>query len=167
MNETSPSSGNKKPKPEILINLIKEDRNEIRIIKNRVYTYVQALAVAAFAITAFLFKDGEDSWSIEWMVIGINVVFLALSWAVVGVQYLDLRFVRRCIRWRECQLTKFDADYFGIKKECKFSAGNKCQNSSKLLCSAHFANDYLLFGPVALLTLVYIAVIVWATCLLL
>jgi hypothetical protein len=144
------TSNEKDPTPEFLSAFIKEDREEIRIIKNRIYTYLQVLIAASLAITAFFIKGSTSEESvikltidkIENITISINVVFWAISVMFFFFQFRDLIFVRRCLKKRE---TAFDrvtqSNYFDSHKK--------------------FTNDWLLLVPMGMLTLIYIGVIVW------
>ncbi len=152
----------KKAEAGFLMDLIKEDRNEIRIIKNR--TYVEALIVAAFAIIAFLIKDGKGIGKTKELTIAVNIVFLTISWVITIIQYIDLCFVRKCLKWRECHLTRLGVDYFGHRGKCEYESDNGCTYDAKLLCKEVFPNDRCLFLPAGVLSIIYIIAIFWAAC---
>lgn len=157
---TSPT---KLPDPKLLADFIKEDRTEIRMIKSRIYTNIQVLIGASFAVTSFFIersmKDGNINLTcnVKKIIILTNIAFLLISWIIFYFQNKDLYFVRKCLNKREKKLKEIDADYFGDEPDdtlpgwCK-KLLNKCWRTN-------FLNDGLLFFPMCLLTLIYFGVI--------
>ncbi len=149
--------------PKTLLDLIKEDRNEIRTIKNRIYTYIQALIVAAFAVTAFYIRIITDPNTtnipehFNWIIIGTNVMFGVLSWCIFWVLNKDLHFVRKCLTWREAQLKKTVGDCFG-------DISDQFPRFWQWVLNKHwpteFKNDGLLYIVMTILTAIYVVVIV-------
>ncbi len=152
-------NGKEKFSQDVLVNLIKEDREEIRVIKNRIYTYVQVLITLSIAVTAFFIQGSMDvnikinhsadihlTDSIKMIVIFTNVIFLFISWVIFLVLNKDLYFVRKCLTQRESELKEISEKYFG-KKSYKTP-------------NARFKNDLLLLFPMCILTIIYIVVII-------
>lgn len=144
--------------PEFLISFIKEDREEIRLIKNRIYTYMQILIAASLAITAFFIKgcivDGVITLKpdIRNAAIIINSAFLLISFVFSYFQYQDLKFVRRCLKKREKYFNAATgADYFDSTKKMKKTKSEE---------EEEFLNDKLLSVPMIILGLIYVVVIV-------
>ncbi|MDR2912537.1 MAG: hypothetical protein LBV38_04455 [Alistipes sp.] len=105
----------------VLYDLIKEDRNEIRTIKNWMYTSIQAWLAASFAVLAFIISKASPDGEIcldckeEWIVVLTILLFLGISWVVFYFQNKDLHFTRLCLRHREEILEQscIEIDYFG------------------------------------------------------
>ncbi|MDR1679462.1 MAG: hypothetical protein LBR81_06750 [Prevotellaceae bacterium] len=156
--ETSnPTEMSKKKDANFLAEFIKEDREEIRLIKNRIYTYMQVLLAASLAITAFFIKgsveQGEMNFSsdISTITIFTNGAFLIISVVFFYFQYEDLRFVRHCLKNREKDFEEATGIlYFNSNKSKK----KKDEKES-------FRNDWLLLVPMIILVVVYLAVICW------
>lgn len=158
--------------PKILMDLIKEDRNEIRNIKNRMYTTIQTLAAVSFAIATFFIErcthDGAmntESWAdARRIIIWTNAAFCLLSWAIFFVMNTDLYYVRRCLMWRESQLTQStEKNYFGTMPTS--SRKSWYLRFLAKIWPTKFENDGLVFLMMILLTAVYIGVtatVCWA-----
>jgi hypothetical protein len=153
-----------KADPKLLLELIKEDRNEIRIVKARIYTYIQALIVAAFALTAFFINkctvEGVITLTanIKSVICVANLGFLLLSWGIFWVLNKDLHFVRECLTWREAQLKEATGhDYFGdvpdVNSPLSRAILKKCWDTG-------FKNDGLLFFLMLVLSAIYAGVTV-------
>ncbi len=152
--ETNPAeTSNEKDHANFLANFIKEDREEIRLIKNRIYTYMQVLIAASLAITSFFIKGSKEGKNITDLnleviptAIGINVLFLIISFVFFYFQYRDLKFVRRCLQKREQDFNIAAGKvYFKIEQEKE----------------GKFRNDRILWVPMAILILIYFVVICW------
>lgn len=149
----------------LLLDLIKEDRNEIRIIKNRIYTYMQALIVAAFALTAFFISRCTHEGtilltnSIRAIICTANLGLWLLSCGVFWTLNKDLHFVRECLTWRQGQLKNSDS-YFGKPGELKEVLSKRCLAFLNRWWYTDFKNDGLLFILMVALTIVYLGVMV-------
>jgi len=156
----------KRPDPNILADFIKEDRTEIRMIKSRIYTNIQVLISASFAITSFFIGKSMDTNkgdiiltdNVKTIVIFTNIAFLVISWIIFYVQNKDLYFVRKCLKTREDKLKEINADYFGDGDDDTLSG--YCKDFLDTFWQTEFKNDGLLFFPMCLLTLIYLGVII-------
>jgi len=147
----------------LLADFIKEDRTEIRLIKNRIYTYIQVLIGASFTFTAFFIGKSMDKGvvnltpNVKEIIVFTNIAFLVISWIIFYFQNKDLQFVRRCLTDREKKLEAMGVNYF---ENCDDKLPNWCKKFLKKFWPTEFINDSLLFIPMCLLTLIYAGVIV-------
>ncbi len=94
---------------QLLMEAIKEDRVEIREARQRVYSVVAQVAIASFAITAFLIgKDGAEllkpGGGAPWWLPLVDVSFLMVMWAHVLRAQRDMIVGRLCVEAREALL---------------------------------------------------------------
>jgi hypothetical protein len=92
----------------LVMEAIKEDRAEIRSARDRIYAGVAQVAIASFAITAYLIgKDAPavaSAVSARWWLPLIDVSFLILLWALFIRAKRDLDIGRLCLEAREQML---------------------------------------------------------------
>ena len=86
-------------KVNILISLIAQDREEIRIIKNNIFNIVIMIVSLSFAITTYFIN--KDRIKCICCVDALIIVFIILF---VFIRYIDLRNVRRCLKMRQDML---------------------------------------------------------------
>ncbi len=84
-----------------LIEFIKEDRTEIREIRNRMYSTIQLFVIASIAITAFCLDNDKSALPFYL----VDVFFLLISWGYFFLTKRDLSMARRCLKGRQDQLT--------------------------------------------------------------
>ncbi|MDR1761760.1 MAG: hypothetical protein LBR55_04860 [Bacteroidales bacterium] len=149
---------------QILVDFIKEDRVEIRMIKNRIYTNIQVLIGISIGVTAFFIERSMDNGKIEFscsvknIIIVTNMVFLAISWIMFYFQNKDLYFVRKCLTHRENELKKMNVECFGDEPDKTLPKFWRI--FLHIFWKTDFENDGLLFFPMSLLTLIYIGVMI-------
>jgi|GEM_PF-431129 len=102
-------------KLDILKTAIAEDRMEIRLIKDRLYSICTFVPASSFAVTAFLW---ERRIEMRWFAILCDISFLALLWALFTRLWIDLKNARICLEGREDLLRD-------IQKKDSPSAGNE------------------------------------------
>jgi hypothetical protein len=79
-----------------------EDRTEIRLTRDRIYSICTFITVASFAVTAFLV--GKDRPLLkEWntLLLMIDISFAVLLWAIFSSLKRDLSNARKCLELRE------------------------------------------------------------------
>ena len=79
-----------------------EDRTEIRLIRDRIYSICIFITVASFAVSAFLL--GKDKpllkeWSPLFLLIDIS--FVSFLWVIFSLLKKDLSNARKCLELRE------------------------------------------------------------------
>lgn len=100
-------------KVESLIELIKEDRIEIREIKKNLFSTIQLFVIASVGITAYGFKP-SDHPKFSWLyLVVVDVLFISISWVFFYLRNRDVLNARKSLKTRQNQLTKdFHYDYF-------------------------------------------------------
>lgn len=104
-----------------LIEMIKEDRIEIREIRRRLYSTMQYFLIASLAIVGF----GKDKVHLESETLSFVILtFLFISWVYFIFTKRDLNMVRKCLEKRQKQcVSDFNYDFFpncnDIKPEIK------------------------------------------------
>ena len=79
-----------------------EDRTEIRLIRDRIYTTCTFVTVASFAVSAFLLGKDQahpEIWKSFFLVIDLS--FVGLLWIIFGCLKRDLTGTRKCLDVRE------------------------------------------------------------------
>jgi hypothetical protein len=81
----------------LLMHAIKEDRTEIRVMKDRIYANTSLITVASFGLTPFIWKEAPraDRWL--WFVLtdgGLLLVLWVLSFKLVKDVNLGQRYMR-------------------------------------------------------------------------
>ena len=89
----------------LVMDAIKEDRTEIRAIRQRIYATIAQLAIASFAITAYLLgKEGGDALSslaARWWLPLVDLSFLIVLWALFLRAKRDLDVAHLSMEARE------------------------------------------------------------------
>jgi len=88
-------------KVDLLKTAILEDRQEIRLLKGRIYELCSILTGFSFAVTAFLVGRGQPSANRGLFFLLIDVSFLALLWSSFLRLKIDLDIARKCLEARE------------------------------------------------------------------
>jgi hypothetical protein len=83
---------------DFLKSAIGEDRQELRILKDRIYQVAILVAVSAFGVTAFAL---QSSWGHRRFLVGTDAAFVLLLWAAFLPLKRDLDGARRCLEARE------------------------------------------------------------------
>ena len=88
---------------DILKTAMQEDRNEIRLIKDRIYASCSALTLAAFAVAAFLLGRPESAGNhrLLYFLALVDLSVITLIWAVFKRLQADLLNARKCLQARE------------------------------------------------------------------
>lgn len=96
------------PSLEIRLDLLKtaiqEDRIEIRLIKDKIYSICTFITIASFAVTSFLLGPNNElietivSWKYFLL---IDVSFILLLWVLFIRLMIDLKNARICLEARE------------------------------------------------------------------
>ena len=95
---------------DILKTLMQEDRNEIRLLKDRIYTICTFLTVSSFAITSFFFSpERAPGYRASWgFLLLIDVSIIVLLWVVFARLKIDLTNARKCLQVRERIIRNLD-----------------------------------------------------------
>jgi hypothetical protein len=95
--------GRLETKADILKTFIQEDRNEIRIILNRIHGITSSLVVSSFAITAFLFGKHEASIPSRPEYYSVLVDSLLIGLIIMSFLILkrNLVFARKALKLRQ------------------------------------------------------------------
>jgi hypothetical protein len=97
---------------DILKTLMQEDRAEIRLTKDRIYTLCSLLTVSSFAVRAFLLGGPQPlarGWSWSFFLL-IDVSFIVLLWALFAHLKRDLTHARKCLQVREKMIRNLAKD---------------------------------------------------------
>ncbi|MGA2061676.1 MAG: hypothetical protein ABSG67_14420 [Thermoguttaceae bacterium] len=89
-------------KDDFLWTVWQEDRTEIRLIKDRIYSICTFITVASFAVSSYLI--GKDQpLSVKWnpFFLLIDISFVALLWIIFLSLKRDLSNARKCLDLRE------------------------------------------------------------------
>jgi hypothetical protein len=162
--EKTPKKNMKEPDQHLLAGFIKEDREEIRMIKSRIYTNIQVLIAVSLAVTSFFIERSMNegiinlTCSVKKIIIVVNILFLTISWIFFYFQNKDLHFVRKCLSKREKMLKDLGVDYF--EDECETSPEKIWEKFLNKFWKTDFKNDGLLFIPMCLLSFIYIGVMI-------
>ena len=140
--ETKKSNGQNNSSEQTLLELIKEDRIEIREIKNRIYLSIQNFVMVALAINAF-FLEKRDLKNNK-ILISIDLILLVISWIFFLFLKRDLRFTRKCLKGRQDLLLKLS----------KLNYFPDCKNVDVDI------KDNNLYIAILLLTVIYIVLII-------
>ena len=95
---------------DILKTAMLEDRQEIRLIKGRIYELSSILTGFSFAVTAFLVGRSQPSVNPGLFFVLVDVSFLALLWASFLRLKVDLDIARKCLEAREDMIRGLKAD---------------------------------------------------------
>jgi hypothetical protein len=91
---------------------IVEDRQEIRLLKDRIYQIAALVTVSSFAVTAFVL--GNSAWPHRRLFLLVaDSTFLVLLWASFLPLKHDLDGARKCLEAREDMVTKLSTDETG------------------------------------------------------
>lgn len=101
----------------ILLSIINEARNEIRILKDNVNKYASLITVSSFGITSFLLKEIENVAFTKslYLFAFIDISFIILLWVILYKLKKDLMFSRSSLELHEKQLSTI----FGIPRKIK------------------------------------------------
>jgi hypothetical protein len=90
-------------KMDILKVAMQEDRTEIRLIKDKIYSICIFITVSSFAVTAFLLDPKNAlKTAINWQFfLLIDISFLLLLWVLFIRLKIDLRNAHKCLEARE------------------------------------------------------------------
>ncbi|MBI4644416.1 MAG: hypothetical protein HY790_11450 [Deltaproteobacteria bacterium] len=104
--------GRLETKADILKTFIQEDRNEIRIILNRIQGITSSLVVSSFAITAFLFGKHEASIPKrpEYYSVLVDFLLIALITVVFFILKKNLVNARKALKLRQDLLNNLKED---------------------------------------------------------
>lgn len=109
---------------ELIRAAIQEDRVEIRLIKDRVYSNVTLITVSSFAITAFLL--GKDVPKIHGGLLPlIDASFLVMLWVVFWRLKTDLDICHVCLESREDMLRNLPEEDRAFDVFRRVEAGRK------------------------------------------
>ena len=87
-----------------------EDRQEIRLLKGRIYELCSLLTGFSFAVTAFLVGRGQPSLNRGLFFFLVDASFLALLWAILLRLKVDLTIARKCLEAREDMIRSLGED---------------------------------------------------------
>ena len=109
-----------------------EDRNEIRLIKNRVYQLASLITISSFAITAFLAR-GESIFPNKGpFLVVVDIGLLALLWVSFFRLKIDLYNARLCLEVREQMIrelgTEAEKTPFDPFPPCDWGVGPKIKD---------------------------------------
>lgn len=90
-------------KANLIMTAIREDRAELRSIKDRIYGLTTLITTASFAVTAFAMKDNHSLLSAPYLTI-IDIAFTLMLWVVFWRLKVDLTVCRICLEARENML---------------------------------------------------------------
>lgn len=102
-------------KAEMLKALMQEDRKEIRLVKDRIYSICTLLTVSSFAVTSFLLGSEQPlgkTWSWLFFLL-IDVSFIMLLWVLFVWLKRDLTLARKCLQARERMIRNLSEDEGG------------------------------------------------------
>jgi len=90
-------------KMDILKTAMQEDRTEIRLIKDKIYSICTFVTVSSFAVTSFLLDPKNVlKTAISWQFfLLIDISFLLLLWVLFVRLKIDLKNARICLEARE------------------------------------------------------------------
>ena len=90
-------------KADLLKTLMQEDRNEIRLIRERIINTISFITVSSFAVTSFLIssKNITSQQKLSLLTSLVDVAFLLLLWMIFLRLKEDLKNARRCLELRE------------------------------------------------------------------
>lgn len=94
-------------KADLLKSLMLEDRQEVRGIRAMIYNLTSLLAVASFAITAFLIEK-KPTVSPTTICILTDLLIIILAWGVFILLKRDLRVCRKCLCARQKLIMELD-----------------------------------------------------------
>src|SRR2546428_14032157 len=97
---------------DILKALMQEDRSEIRLLKDRIFSVCSVLTVSSFAVTAFLFGTPQTlgkKWNQAFLLL-VDVSFIALLWMLFARLKIDLTSARQCLQVRERMIRDLDKE---------------------------------------------------------
>lgn len=87
---------------DILKTAMQEDRTEVRLIKDKIYTVCTAITAFSFAVTTFLLDPKNPLGAIGWpFFLLIDISFLLLLWVLFARMKLDLDNAHKCLDARE------------------------------------------------------------------
>jgi hypothetical protein len=88
---------------------IAEDRQEIRLLKDRIYQIAALITVSSFAVTAFVL--GSNAWAHRRLFLVLtDAAFLVFLWASFLPLKRDLDGARKCLEAREEMIPKLATD---------------------------------------------------------
>jgi hypothetical protein len=99
-------------KADILRTFIQEDRNEVRLILNRIHNITSSILVASFAITAFLCGKHDASIKVTTVYYSVLVDFLLICLMIASFLILkqNLLNVRKALKLRQNLLNNLKED---------------------------------------------------------
>jgi hypothetical protein len=93
---------NAQTQAEVLKTFIQEDRSETRIYRGRIQTVSNAVALASFAISAFLIGNVHSpATQLRNMTLLIDPGLIAVMWIFFFRTKRDLRFLRKAMKGRQ------------------------------------------------------------------
>ena len=102
-------------KATLISDAIKEDRTELRQLKERIHSLVTFIVVSSFAITAFVVRPTEGAahgleleHSSRIVVALTDAALLAILWTLSARLISDLNEAQKCVELREDLLRKLD-----------------------------------------------------------
>jgi hypothetical protein len=87
----------------LLMHAIKEDRTEIRVMKDRIYSNTSLITVASFGLTPFIWKEAPQAERWLWFVLTDGGLLLVL-WVLSAKLVRDVNLGQRYMRVREQKL---------------------------------------------------------------
>lgn len=100
-----------------LIEMIKEDRIEIREIRRRLYSTVQYFLIACIAIVGFGIESNRIN---KYTLLFVILIFLFISWIYFYFTKRDILMVRKCLEKRQKQCkSHFNYDFFPNSNDVK------------------------------------------------
>lgn len=109
-----------KPSLEIRMDILKvamqEDRTEIRLIKDKIYSICIFITVSSFAVTSFLLDPKnvlKTAMSWQFFLL-IDISFLLLLWVLFIRLKIDLRNAHKCLEAREDMIRSIHKKENGI-----------------------------------------------------